>query len=268
MNCVRKALSAIKGGRLARAAFPAKVVTYLISDVPGDDPAAIASGPTVASTATVADAIEILSQYNIDVTKSIQETLKRTIVEQIPMSGCVNPDGEIIMLATAQDALESAAREATLLGFRPIILSDCMEGEAREVGLVHAGIANQIKKWGQPIQFPAAVISGGETTVTIRGDGRGGPNAEFLLSLAIALNGAPGIHALAADTDGIYGSEDNAGALIGPDSLKHMQAAGLDPVTILGRNDAYSAFANIDDLLMTGPTFTNVNDLRVILVEE
>ncbi|MGB8840886.1 MAG: DUF4147 domain-containing protein, partial [Aliidongia sp.] len=265
-NCVRKHLSAIKGGRLAAAAFPARVVTLAISDVPGDDPAVIASGPTVPDPTTCADALAILQRYAIALPDTVRRHLARPDAET-PKPGDVRlADARTILIATPQDALEAAAAVARGAGVTPVILGNSIEGESRDVALVHAAIARQIAQWGQPAPAPAMLLSGGETTVTLRGHGRGGRNAEFLLALAVALQGRDGIHALAADTDGIDGSEDNAGAFLSPDTLTRAAMAGIDARARLRDNDAYGFFASLDDLLITGPTLTNVNDFRAILV--
>jgi hydroxypyruvate reductase len=267
MNCVRKHLSAIKGGRLAVAAAPAPVVSLMISDVPGDDPSVIASGPTVPDATTVAEAIAILEKYRIEIPISVLKHLQGPSAET-PKPG--DPRFRHVsnrVIATPQDALEAAAQVARNAGFQPLILGNAVEGEARDVGLVHAGIAKQVAGYGQPIEPPCALISGGETTVTVRGTGRGGRNAEFLLSLAVALDGQPGIAAIAADTDGIDGSEDNAGAILLPDTLDRAVRAGLDPKMHLTNNDAYPIFARLGDLVVTGPTRTNVNDFRAILID-
>lgn len=266
MNTVRKHLSAIKGGRLALAAAPARVVALMISDVPGDDPGVIASGPTVPDRTTSAEALAVLRKYGIDAARSVLDHLADPASET-PKAG--DPRfGEIktVIVATPQMALEAAAKVARAAGFAPVILGNAIEGEAREVGLVHAGIALQCAGYGQPSELPCALISGGETTVTMRGKGRGGRNAEFLLRLGMALGGHPGIAALAADTDGIDGSEDNAGAIMMPDTIERAARAGLNFSERLAANDAYGAFAALDDLVVTGPTFTNVNDFRAILI--
>jgi glycerate 2-kinase len=265
-NCVRKHLSAIKGGRLAAAAFPARVVTLAISDVPGDDPAVIASGPTVPDPTTSADALAILQRYAVSLPESIERHLAGAAAETPKPGDRHLARAETILIATPQDALEAAAAVARRAGVTPVILGNALEGEARDVALVHAGIARQIAGWGQPAPAPAVLLSGGETTVTIRGRGRGGRNAEFLLALAVALNGHSGIHALAADTDGIDGSEDNAGAILGPDTLARAAGLGLNAKARLDDNDAYGFFSALDDLLVTGPTLTNVNDFRAVLV--
>jgi glycerate 2-kinase len=267
MNCVRKHLSAIKGGRLAAAAAPARVVSLLISDVPGDDPAIIASGPTVPDPTTFADALAVLEKYAIAEPPDVIAHLKAA-TDETPKPGDPRlARGETTIIARPQDSLEAAAAMARSAGYTPIILGDSIEGEARDVALVHAGIARQVTRFGQPAPAPAVLISGGETTVTVRGKGRGGRNAEFLLALAVALNGAPGIHAIAGDTDGIDGTEDNAGAFLGPDSLARGAVARLDARRALADNDGYGFFAALGDLVVTGPTRTNVNDFRAILVE-
>jgi glycerate 2-kinase len=263
MNCVRKHLSAIKGGRLAAAAAPARVLTLAISDVPGDDLSVIASGPTVPDPTNFADALAIVEKYGIAEPKAAIERLRR--------GGDETPKHltniESVLVARPQDALEAAARVAREAGVTPMILGDAIEGEARDVALVHAGIARQCARRGQPAEPPCVLLSGGETTVTVRGKGRGGRNAEFLVALAVALDGFPGIHALAADTDGVDGTEDNAGALIGPDTASRAAAKGLRPKALLADNDGYGFFAALGDLLVTGPTLTNVNDFRAILIE-
>ncbi|MEZ5831559.1 MAG: glycerate kinase [Dongiaceae bacterium] len=264
MNCVRKHLSAIKGGRLAAAAHPAKVVTLLISDVPGDDPSVIGSGPTVGDPSTRLDALAVMHKYGID--QPAASRLLGSAKSETP-----KPDdprlahGEIRMLGTMQGALQAAADLARKEGLTPIVLGD-LEGEARDVALVHGGIARQVARYGQPLPAPAVIISGGETTVTVRGQGRGGRNAEFLLALAVALDGHPGISAVAGDTDGIDGTEDNAGALLTPDSLARAAAAGINAKAMLANNDGYGFFSRLGDLIVTGPTRTNVNDFRAILV--
>jgi len=266
MNTVRKHLSAIKGGRLAAAASPAKVVALMISDVPGDDPSIIASGPTVPDPSTNKDALGIIAKYAIDVPATVRRCLET--VEETPKPGDPRlANVENIMVATPQASLEAAAEVARKAGVTPVILGDSIEGESRDVALVHAGIARQCALRGQPAEPPCVLISGGETTITLKGSGKGGRNSEFLLALAIALQGIPGIYALAGDTDGIDGSEDNAGAILTPDTLARAQKAGLNAKAMLANNDPYSFFKGIGDLLETGPTLTNVNDLRAILIE-
>ncbi len=266
MNAVRKHLSGIKGGRLAARAAPARVVTLAISDVPGDDPSVIASGPTVPDTSTRADAKEVLERFRIDVPERVAAWLESPASETPKPGDARLSRAEFRMVATGQDALEAAAEVARRVGIKPLILSDRIEGEAREVGKIHAAIAQQAARHGQPAAPPCVLLSGGETTVTVRGEGRGGRNAEFLLGLAIALGGAPGIYALACDTDGIDGTGENAGALVTPDTLKRAGGKGMDPSRLLAENDAGGFFERLGDLVVTGPTRTNVNDFRAILV--
>jgi glycerate 2-kinase len=266
MNCVRKHLSAIKGGRLAAACYPARVVTLTISDVPGDDPAVIASGPTVPDRTTFADARAILEKYAITEPFSVVEHL-RAARDETPKPGDPRlARCETHLVAAPQQSLEAAAEVARADGVTPIILGDSLEGESREVAMVHAGIARQVVRHGQPAKAPCVLLSGGETTVTVRGHGRGGRNVEFLLALAVALDGQPGVYALAGDTDGVDGTEDNAGALLGPDTLARAAALGVDAKARLADNDGYTFFSALGDLVKTGPTLTNVNDLRAILV--
>ena len=266
MNCVRKHLSAVKGGRLAAACAPAKVITLAISDIPGDDPAVIASGPTVADATTFADAAAILEKYHITEPKAVVDHL-RAAKEETPKPGDPRlAKTELHMVAAPQMSLEAAAQIARKAGVTPLILGDAIEGEAREVAMVHAGIARQVRRHGQPARTPCVLLSGGETTVTVRGKGRGGRNAEFLLALAVALGGEAGIHALAGDTDGVDGTEDNAGAIATPDSLMRAAARKLDAKKMLADNDGYSFFSGLGDLVVTGPTLTNVNDFRAILI--
>jgi hydroxypyruvate reductase len=266
MNCVRKHLSAVKGGRLAAACAPAKVITLAISDIPGDDPAVIASGPTVADATTFADAVAILEKYGITEPKAVVDHL-RAAKEETPKPGDPRlAKNELHMVAAPQMSLEAAAQIARKAGVTPVILGDAIEGEAREVAMVHAGIARQVKRHGQPAKTPCVLLSGGETTVTVRGKGRGGRNAEFLLALAVALASESGIHALAGDTDGVDGTEDNAGAVLTPDSLAKAAGRNLDAKKMLADNDGYSFFSGIGDLVITGPTLTNVNDFRAILI--
>lgn len=267
MNCVRKHLSAIKGGRLAAAAHPARVVSLLISDVPGDDPSVIGSGPTVPDKTTFADALAIVRKYQIAEPKAAIEHLEAGIDESIK-PGDKRLDGNVLeMIATPQMSLEAAAEVARKAGITPVILGDAIEGEAREVARVMAGIARQVEKYGQPAPRPCVLLSGGETTVTVRGKGRGGRCAEFLLALAVALDGLPGVHALAADTDGIDGSEDNAGAIALDDILARAAKLNVDAKAALADNDGYSFFQKLDSLVVTGPTLTNVNDFRAILID-
>jgi len=267
INCVRKHFSAIKGGRLALACAPARVVTLLISDVPGDDPGVIASGPTLPDPTTCEDALAILRKYRIAVPENMEAHLASGAGETPkPDDPRFSRNAHHIM-ATAQQALEAAAEVARAAGVTPYILSDEMEGEARDVGLVHAALARQVALRNQPFARPCVILSGGETTVTVRGNGRGGRNAEFLLSLCTALDGLPGVHAIAADTDGIDGSEDNAGAICQPDSLSRAGRLGLRARAMLDNNDGYGFFSALGDLVVTGPTRTNVNDFRAILIE-
>ena len=267
MNTVRKHLSAIKGGRLAAAAFPAETVSLLISDVPGDDPSVIASGPTVADPTTFAEARAVIARYGIDPPPAVAAHLAAA-ADETPKPGDPRLSrSRVEIIASPMASLAAAAEAARAAGVTPLILGDALEGEAREVGRVHAGIALAARAHGVPARPPAVLLSGGETTVTVRGTGRGGRNAEFLAGLALGLYGAAGIHALAADTDGIDGSEDNAGAFVAPDTLARARAAGLDVPALLAANDAYGLFATLGDLVVTGPTLTNVNDFRAILVE-
>ena len=272
MNCVRKHLSRIKGGRLAAACAPARVVTLTISDVPGDDPSIIASGPTVPDASTCADAMAILQRYGIDVPDAVTQAL-RTGSWETPKPGSPVFDGHSLqMTATPQQSLEAAADAARAMGLNAYILSDEMEGESREVGKVHAALARAAAKGQGPFQKPCVILSGGETTVTIKPQplgtarGRGGRAGEFCMGLAQALQGQAGVWALAADTDGIDGVEDNAGARLGPDTLSRAKALGLKLDIHLQRNDAYTFFAALGDLVVTGPTYTNVNDFRALLV--
>ena len=268
INCVRKHLSAVKGGQLAVAAWPARVTTLMISDVAGDDPATIASGPTVADPTTFGDARAILDRFGIDPPTAVRHHLESS-GQETPKPGDPRLDAvENIIVARSQTSLEAMAEYARSQGIRPIILGDAIEGEAREVGRVMAGIARQVARHHQPAAPPCVLLSGGETSVTVRGDGRGGRNLEFLLGLAIALEGAETVYALAGDSDGIDGSEDNAGAIVNPDTLARARRMGVNPRDRLADNDAYGFFAALGDLVMTGPTLTNVNDLRAILIAE
>ncbi|WP_341487515.1 glycerate kinase [Pararhizobium sp. A13] len=264
MNTVRKHLSAIKGGHLARAARPARLLTLVISDVPGDDPSEIASGPTVADPTTMADARAIVAHYGIDLPEAARSVLTQGI--ETPKVGEV--EGEIRLIAAPSIALNAAAAVAQKAGLRPLILGDALEGEAREMGRIMAGIALSARDKGLPVAAPAVILSGGEGTVSLGATtaGRGGRNTEFLLSLAIALKRAEGIWAIAGDTDGIDGVEDAAGALVAPDSTTRMRVAGIDPRATLAAHDSYSAFKAVGDLVITGPTLTNVNDIRAILI--
>jgi hydroxypyruvate reductase len=266
MNCVRRHLSAIKGGRLAAACYPARVVNLIISDVPGDDPSNIASGPTVADASTCSEALAILRRYAIDVPQRVIDLLDSGAGESIKPGDVRLPRIETHLIATPQMALEAASGVVRDLGLACYILSDSIEGEARDVGKVMAGIALQVSRRGQPFQPPCVLLSGGETTVTVRGDGRGGRNVEFLLSLAMALQGEPGIYGIAGDTDGVDGVEEIAGAYLAPDTLARAWAQGIHPADSLARNDGHSFFKALGDSLVTGPTLTNVNDFRAILI--
>ena len=266
MNVVRKHLSAIKGGRLAAAAWPAPMVSLLISDVPGDDPSVIASGPTVPDPSTYAEAREILARYAIALPEAVATRLAAA-EDETPKPGDERLSrATTTIVASPLASLEAAAAVARQAGVTPLILGDALEGEAREVGHVMAGMAISARLHGHPAGAPAVLLSGGETTVTVRARGKGGRNTEFLAGLAVALDGAPGIFALAGDTDGIDGSEDNAGAVTGPGCLLRAGAAGIDAKAMLANNDGYGFFAALNDLVMTGPTLTNVNDFRAILV--
>ena len=267
MNCVRRHLSAVKGGRLAVACPPARVLTLLISDVPGDRPIDIASGPTVADPTTCADALAIVRRYGIELPGPAREVLESGRGESVKPGDPRLAHAEVRMVATPQMALEAAAMVARDAGIAAHILSDAIEGEARDVGKVLAGIAIQVAERGQPFVAPCVLLSGGETTVTVRGSGRGGRNVECLLSLAIALDGHPRIHALAGDTDGVDGQEEIAGACIAPDSLARAWSQGLRPKDMLVNNDGHSFFTALGDSVITGPTLTNVNDFRAVLIE-
>jgi glycerate 2-kinase len=272
MNCVRKHLSRIKGGRLAAACAPARVVTLTISDVPGDDPSVIASGPTVPDATTCADAVAILLRYGIEVPGAIMSLLEQGALETPKPHDAIFAGHRVELIATPQQSLEAAAAQARAAGIEAHILGDDMEGESREVGKVHGALARAVARRGQPFARPCVILSGGETTVTVRkqpegvAPGRGGRAGEFCLGLAQALQGQPDVWALAADTDGIDGMEDNAGAFVAPDTLQRAQVQGLKVELALARNDAYGYFEALGDLVVTGPTHTNVNDFRAILV--
>ena len=267
MNCVRKHLSDIKGGRLAARCAPARVVTLLISDVPGDSPQVIGSGPTVPDSTTCADALRILTRYNIAISAAAREGLESGAFETPKPGDACFAGHEVHMVSTPRQSLDAAAALAHSAGITAHVLSDEIEGESRDVGKVHAALARYVARHGQPFSKPCVVLSGGETTVTVAAKGgRGGRASEFLLSTAIALQGEPGVHVLAGDTDGIDGIEDNAGAVIAPDTLARAVSLGLNPQEFLDRNDAYNFFAPLDDLVATGPTFTNVNDFRAMLI--
>jgi glycerate 2-kinase len=266
MNCVRRHLSGIKGGRLAAACHPARVVTLLISDVPGDRPCDIASGPTVGDPSTCADALAIVRRYGIDLPAAVLEVLESGRGESIKPGDPRLERCETRMIATPQMALEAAAAVAREAGITPYILGNAIEGEARDVGKAMAGIAHQVAEYGQPFARPCVMLSGGETTVTVRGQGRGGRNVEFLLSLGLALEGRAGIHALAGDTDGVDGQEEIAGAVLAPDSLARAWGLGIKPADSLQNNDGHGFFGALGDSVVTGPTLTNVNDFRAVLV--
>ena len=266
MNCVRRHLSGIKGGRLAAACHPARVLNLVLSDVPGDAAIDIASGPTVADPTTCADALAILRRYAIDVPSHVRAVLESGAGETLKPGDARLPPIETRFVATPQMALEAAAEVARAAGVDAHILGDAIEGEARDVATTLAGIALQVARRGQPFRAPCVLLSGGETTVTLRGRGRGGRNVEFLLALALALRGEPAIHALAGDTDGVDGQEEIAGAVIAPDSLQRAWAAGLQPRERLDDNDAHAFFEALGDGVVTGPTLTNVNDFRAVLI--
>jgi hydroxypyruvate reductase len=266
MNCVRRHLSAIKGGRLAAACHPARVLNLLISDVPGDNPVDIASGPTVPDPTTCADALEVVRRYGVELPASARRLLESGAGETVKPGDPRMASIVTHLVASPQMALEAAAQVARAAGVIPLILGDSIEGEAREVAKVMAAIALQAHRHGQPLARPCVLLSGGETTVTVRGNGRGGRNVEFLLALALALGGTPGIHALAADTDGVDGAEEVAGAFVTPDTLMRAWTHGLRPRESLDDNDAHVFFRALGDSLVTGPTLTNVNDFRAILL--
>ena len=268
MNVVRKHLSAIKGGRLAAAAYPAQLLTLVISDVPGDDPALIASGPTVADPSSFEDARAVLKKYGITEPKAVIDHLNRA-ADETPKPGDIRlTKARTITIAAPQLSLEAAAEVGRAAGVTPFILGDALEGEAREVGRVMAGIARQTALHGQPAPPPVVLLSGGETTVTVKGNGRGGRNVEFLLSLAVELGGLPNVFALAADTDGVDGAEEIAGAIITPDTLLRAAALGVDAKAYLANNDGHAFFETLGDQVITGPTRTNVNDFRAIYINQ
>jgi hydroxypyruvate reductase len=272
MNCVRKHLSRIKGGQLAGACAPARVVTLLISDVPGDDASVIASGPTVPDPTTCADTLAILQRYAIAIPAAVLAQLQRGALETPKPGDAVFATNAVHLIATPQQSLQAAAEAARAAGLKAYVLSDAMEGESREVGKVHAALARAVAQTGEPFARPCVILSGGETTVTVRplapgaAKGRGGRAGEFCMGLAQALQGQSGVYALAADTDGIDGVQDNAGAFVTPDTLERALGQGAKVADYLDRNDAYGYFEQIGDLLVTGPTHTNVNDFRAILV--
>src|SRR5271166_4185638 len=268
MNCVRKHLSAIKGGRLAAAAVPAQLVSLVISDVPGDDPSVIASGPTVPDASTLADARAVLERYGIVPPPAVQARLADPAAETPKPGDPAFTHTVTRTIAAPQASLEAAAAVARMAGVQPLILGDAIEGEAQEVGRVMGGIARQVAVHHQPAAPPCVLISGGETTVTVRGRGRGGRNVEFLLALAIELNGLPNVYALAGDTDGVDGAEEVAGAVVAPDTLGRAAALGVNAEARLADNDGHGFFEALDDQVITGPTLTNVNDFRAILISD
>ncbi len=266
MNCVRKHLSAIKGGRLAAAAHPARLVALMISDVPGDDPAVIASGPTVADPTTREDALAIIAKYGIELAPHVRRHLEDPACESVKPGDPRLDRAETVMVATPQASLEAAAGVARAAGIAPLILGDSIEGESRDVAKVMAAIAKQVVRHGQPCRRPCVLLSGGETTVTVKGDGRGGRNVEFLLALAVALDGLCGVSAIAADTDGVDGAVEVAGAWIDDAILARAAAVGIAPKASLARNDGHGFFEALGQQVMTGPTLTNVNDFRAVLI--
>jgi hydroxypyruvate reductase len=266
MNAIRKHVSGIKGGRLAAACAPARVVTLVVSDVPGDDPAQVASGPTVPDAVSRADALRLIESHRIDLPQAIMDHLNSSAADAPLPTDPVFAGNEVTVVASACLSLEAAARAAEAAGVPAVILSDAIEGEARDVARVHGAIAREVQGRDRPFAKPVVILSGGETTVTLRGQGRGGRNTEFLLALAQEVAGADGITALAADTDGIDGSEDNAGAFVDANTVARLRAAGRDPAADLANNDAFSAFEALGDLFSPGPTGTNVNDFRAILI--
>jgi hydroxypyruvate reductase len=268
MNCVRRHLSAIKGGRLAAACHPARVVNLLISDVPGDDATDIASGPTVGDPTSCDDALAIIDRYRVTVPPGARQLLESGRSETIKPGDPRLAGVETYLVATPQMALEAAAEVAAKAGLTAYILGDSIEGEARDAGKVMAGIARQVARRRMPFEPPCVLLSGGETTVTLRGDGRGGRNVEFLLSLALALKGQPGVYAVAGDTDGVDGVEEIAGARLTPSTLERAWRLGINPSESLANNDGHGFFGALEDALITGPTLTNVNDFRAILIED
>ena len=268
MNTVRRHLSAIKGGRLAAACHPARVINLLLSDVPGDRPLDIASGPTVADPSTCEDALAIVRRYGIELPAHVLQVLSSGAGESVKPTDPRLARVDTRMVAAPQQALQTAAAVALRHGYTPYVLGDAIEGEARDVGKVLGAMALQVAERGEPFARPCALLSGGETTVTLRGQGRGGRNVECLLSLALATQGQPRIHALMGDTDGVDGIEEIAGALMGPHTLQEAFAKGLSPRASLDANDGHGFFQTLGDSVITGPTLTNVNDFRVILINE
>ncbi|RVG21942.1 glycerate kinase type-2 family protein [Sinorhizobium meliloti] len=267
MNAVRKHVSLIKGGRLAAAAHPARVVSLVVSDIPGDDAALVASGPTIADAASREDALKIVARYRLALPEKVMRWLASAAADAPRPSDPRFARNEVQLIASAGVSLEAAASRARAAGIEAVILSDAIEGEARDVGLVHAAIARETALRGRPFPKPALLLSGGETTVTVRGEGRGGRNSEFLLSLALGIDGIGGISALAADTDGVDGSEDNAGAFADHTTIARLLARRLDAAALLHKNDSWAAFDALGDLFKPGPTGTNVNDFRAVLIQ-
>jgi len=266
MNTIRKHVSTIKGGRLAAAAHPAKVVSLVVSDIPGDNPALVASGPTVPSAGTRAEALAAIQAYQMKLPAIVMAHLNSLAADAPTPDDALFARNEVHLIASAAVSLEAAAAESKRHGIEAVILSDAIEGEAREVGFLHAAIAREVATRDRPFTKPVLILSGGETTVTLRAKGKGGRNSEFLLAFAIGVSGVPGIDALAADTDGIDGSETNAGAFASTTTVERMRAAGVDAKVMLAGNNAWTAFDAVADLFAPGPTGTNVNDLRAILI--
>jgi glycerate 2-kinase len=267
MNAVRKQVSRIKGGRLAALAHPARVVSLVVSDIPGDNPALVASGPTIADETTRADALRLIERYRLDLPEAVMRHIRDGKDEPPLPSDAAFARNEVKLVASAAVSLEAAAEAVREAGVEAVILSDAIEGEAAEVGRVHAAIAAEVVRRDRPFRKPVVVLSGGETTVTIKGKGKGGRNGEFLLSFACGIDGLPGLFALAADTDGIDGSEDNAGAFADGTTVARLADKGKDAAEFLGRNDSWTAFDALGDLFVPGPTGTNVNDFRAILIQ-
>jgi glycerate 2-kinase len=267
MNCVRRHLSSIKGGRLGAVCHPARVLTLLISDVPGDSPIDIASGPTVGDPTSCADALAIVERYRIGLTPAMRQLLESGEGETVKPDDPRLARNEVRTITAPQIALEAAAKVALEAGVSPYILGDSIEGEARDIGKALAGITRQVVVHGQPFKTPCVLLSGGETTVTLKGKGRGGRNVEFLLSLAVALDGLPGVHAMAGDTDGVDGAEEIAGAIATPTTLERAWARGINPRASLDDNDGHGFFQALGDSVVTGPTLTNVNDFRAIVID-
>ena len=266
MNSVRKQVSRIKGGRLAQQAYPAKVLSLIVSDIPGDNPAHVASGPTVPDRGTLSEARDIVARYNMQLPASIMEYLNRELSDAPDPDDPKLAQNQRHIIASARVSLQAAQASAREQGIPAVILSDSIEGETREIGRMHAAIAREVLAMDQPFEKSVLLLSGGETTVTLNGDGKGGPNSEFLLSLALEIDGFDNIYALSADTDGIDGSQDNAGAYADGRTIGRMREKGIDPAAMLANNDAWTAFDSIDELFVCGPTGTNVNDFRAILI--